>query len=196
MGRSKARRWADEDSDTERSPVNSPTSYLDAICQGSQLWMSSLLERVEPCCIVEGSRGSIAAGRGKHPLAEGAWPATVAEGARNSATGAGVVHGWRNRRSRRPWMRPHLVHGLPARPVEGRVPPGNASGVADGAPLASASPLRTPMAGVRSCHRGRLVVLVGHAPLVLHRLVSGPLPAIRRIYMGSASTVSPPRTGW
>jgi hypothetical protein len=34
MGRSNARRWVDEDSDTERSPVNSPTSYLDAICQG------------------------------------------------------------------------------------------------------------------------------------------------------------------
>jgi hypothetical protein len=81
-----------------------------------------LLERVEPCCIVGGSRGSIAAGRGKHPLAEGARPATVAEGARNSATGAGVVHGRRNRRSRWPWLRPHLVHGLPARPGEGRVP--------------------------------------------------------------------------
>jgi hypothetical protein len=74
--------------------------------------------------------------------------------------------------------------------------PGNASGVADRAPLASTSPLRTPTAGVRSCRKGRLVVPVGHAPLVLHRLVSGPLPAIRRIYMGSASTVSPPRTGW
>jgi hypothetical protein len=35
MGRSKVRRWADEDSDAERSPVNSPTSYLDAVCQGS-----------------------------------------------------------------------------------------------------------------------------------------------------------------
>jgi hypothetical protein len=122
MGRSKARRWADEDSDTERSPVNYPTSYLDAICQGSQLWMSSLLERVEPCCIVGGSRGSIAAGRGKRPLAEGARPATVAEGVCNSATSAVVVHGRRNCRSRRPWLRPHLVHGLPARPVEGRVP--------------------------------------------------------------------------
>ena len=34
MGRSKARRWADEDlddSDAERSSVTSPTSYLDAV---------------------------------------------------------------------------------------------------------------------------------------------------------------------
>ena len=34
MGRSKARHWVDEvvdDSDAERSPVTSPTSYLDAV---------------------------------------------------------------------------------------------------------------------------------------------------------------------
>jgi hypothetical protein len=40
MGRSKARRWANEDldvSDTERSPVSSPTFYLDIVHQGSQL---------------------------------------------------------------------------------------------------------------------------------------------------------------
>jgi hypothetical protein len=38
MGHPKARHWADEDlddSDAERSPVSSPTSYLDVVRQGS-----------------------------------------------------------------------------------------------------------------------------------------------------------------
>jgi hypothetical protein len=40
------------------------------------------------------------------------------------------------------------------------------------------------------------VVPVGHAPPVPDWLFYGPLSAIQRIYAGSASTVSPPCTGW
>ena len=68
------------------------------------------------------TRGNATAERGKGPLAERARPANVAGGAHNSAASAGVVHGRRNRRTRRPWPRPQLVHSLPARPVDGRVP--------------------------------------------------------------------------
>jgi hypothetical protein len=72
----------------------------------------------------------------------------------------------------------------------------SASDVADGAPLANASLLWMLTAGVRSCRRSKFVVPVGHAPPVLHRLFSGPVPAIQRIYAGRASTVSPPYIGW
>jgi hypothetical protein len=67
--------------------------------------------------------------------------------------------------------------------------PTNALGVANGAPLptpmgvraaapASASPLQTQTAGMRSCHGGRHMVLAGHAPPTLHWRTSGPPPAI------------------
>jgi hypothetical protein len=48
MGRSKAHRWADEDSKADRSPVSSPTSYHDAVHLGSQLRTSPLLEHAMP----------------------------------------------------------------------------------------------------------------------------------------------------
>ena len=101
MGRSKARRWADEDlddSDAERSPVTSPTSYLDAVRQGSQLLTLPLLERAKPRLTPSNAPTE----RGKHPLAERARPANVGIGTHNSAIGAGVVHGWRNRRTHQP----------------------------------------------------------------------------------------------
>jgi hypothetical protein len=93
MGRSKAHRWADEDSDAERTP----TSYLDAVRLGSQVRSSPLPERVVTRPTIGGSRASAAAEQGKRPL-----------------PGTGAARG------RRP--RPKLVHGLPARPVEGRIP--------------------------------------------------------------------------
>jgi hypothetical protein len=125
MGRSKAHRWADEDLDdldAERSPVSSPSSYLDVVCLGSQLRTSPLLERAKPCLIVGGSRGSAATERGKRPLAEGAQSANVVGSASFTASGVGVVHGQCNHRARRPRPHPQLVHGLPTRPMEGRVP--------------------------------------------------------------------------
>lgn len=36
MGRSKARRWVDDNSEAERSPVSFQTSYLDVVRLGSQ----------------------------------------------------------------------------------------------------------------------------------------------------------------
>jgi hypothetical protein len=86
-------------------------------------------------------------------------------------------------------------------------PPTNASDIVDGPPLptplevraaapARASPLWMPTAGVRSCHRGHHVSPAGHALPTLHRRTNSPLPVTRRTYTGSASIVSPPRTGW
>ena len=63
-------------------------------------------------------------------------------------------------------------------------------------PPTSASPLRTPTAGMRSCRRDRQAVPAGHALPTLHRRTSGPLPAIWQTYTGSTSTVSPQRTRW
>jgi hypothetical protein len=91
MGHSKARRWADEDlddSDVERSPVTSPTSYLNTVHLGSQLQTSPLLERAKPRLIVRGSHGSATTKQGKRPLVEGARPTNVTEGTRFTASGA------------------------------------------------------------------------------------------------------------
>jgi hypothetical protein len=176
-GCSKARHWADEDSEAERSPVSSPTSYLDAVRLGSQLRTSPLLEHTMPHLIVRGSHSSAAAERGKRPLANGTRPPNVTVGARSSAFGAGAVHGQRNHRTRRPQPRPELVACL-LDPWRATSLLDSASDVVDGAPLANTSPLRTPTTGVRSCRRSRFVVPVGHAPPVPHRLFSGPLPAL------------------
>ncbi|XP_066375432.1 uncharacterized protein [Miscanthus floridulus] len=62
---------------------------------------------------------------------------------------------------------------------------------------ASACPLRMLTAGMRSCRRGRHAAQVGHSSLALHfrRTITSP-PVTRQTCGGSASTASPPGTGW
>jgi hypothetical protein len=73
-------------------------------------------------------------------------------------TNVGSVNNCSNRRTRRPWPRPELVLWRAA------FPPDSASGVVDGAPLTSASPLQTSTAGVRSCRRSQFCGAGGARP--------------------------------
>lgn len=81
-------------------------------------------------------------------------------------------------------------------PWRGASPPVSASGGVSGGPPANASSLRTPMAGARSYRRSRSTVLEGHARPAPHRLLSVPPNRFPWICKGSASTASPPPTGW
>jgi hypothetical protein len=114
VGRSKAHRWADEDSECFEAmvtPVSSSTSYLDAVLRGSLVQTSSLPVWVVPQPTVGGSRGCAAAWQGR----------LIAGGARCNVPSAGAMlrRCSRGPHRRRPLL--ELVHGLPAQPVEGRI---------------------------------------------------------------------------
>jgi hypothetical protein len=183
LGRPKARRWADEDSEVEGSPVSFPTSYLDAVHLGSQV-------RALP--LIGGSCGSVAAERGKRPPVG---PPIVAGGAHGNVPGAGMVHGRRRCRARRQRPRPELVHSLPARPVEGRIPARQRLGRCERG--SACQRFSAPDAGgwnqvlsLESVHGAG-----GARPARPASATQWPPAVIQRICKGSASTASPPPTG-
>jgi hypothetical protein len=100
-GRSKARRWADDDSDAEATYM---TPYLDAVRREPLPVMTSTLPR--PAMPVHAS--SVRART--HPRF---WGRDVMDARR-------LGPGRRRRGHDRPW--PHLVHSLLVRPLDGRTP--------------------------------------------------------------------------